>query len=111
MIEITRGDTKSFKFQRKNTDGEVIKAKADEVTFSVKENYYTKVAPITKKLSRGEIQFDDEAFYHFKIEHDDTKDMPYGSYVFDIEVKYNDEVKTPLIDTIKITEEVTFDDE
>lgn len=110
MIELTRGDTQGFKFQRQTVNNEVINIKADEVTFTVKSNYYTTKVLLQKKLSKDEITFDDDSFYHFKINHDDTKNMPYGEYAFDIEVRYNEDVKTLLKGEFIIKEEVTTDE-
>ncbi len=110
MIELTRGDTQNFKFQRQTVNNEVINIKADEVTFTVKKNYYDSKIVLQKKLSEGNITFDDDFYYHFKITHNDTKELSYGKYVFDIEIRYDEEVKTPLKGLFFIKEEVTFDE-
>ena len=109
MIELTRGDTGRFKFRRKAKNGDVVRKKADEVTFTVKESYYSKNPVIQKKLSAGSITFDEtDCYYRFKINEEDTKKLSYKSYVYDIEVRFEDNVKTIKKGDFVIDEEVSF---
>ena len=40
LIEITRGDHKSYKFLRKTKDGEIITEKPQKMYFTVKKSFY-----------------------------------------------------------------------
>lgn len=104
-MEITRGDTKALYFQRK-VNGEPILTEAQEVYFTIKNNYYEKNYLIQKTLD--DMTFDEEGKYHFVINPEDTDKLNYGDYVFDIEVKTDTYTKTIAKGIFKITEEVTF---
>ena len=41
-MKMRRGDTKFYKFQRKDKNGEVITEKAEKVYFTVKKNFIAK---------------------------------------------------------------------
>ncbi len=108
-IELIRGDTFMFKFQRKNINDEVIKAQAEKMWFTVKKNYKTSDVLVQKTLKDNTIIFDKDYFYHIVLEHDDTKNLKYKTYVYDIQVENNGYVQTIGIGTITITNEVTFE--
>ena len=107
-MEIIRGDTQQYKFQRKDVDGNVITQQATKVYFTVKENYNVNKVLIQKTIE--DMTFDSDGTYHFAITADDTNNLYYGNYVYDIEVKQgNDYTKTIAKGVFKITEEVTFE--
>lgn len=105
-MNITRGDTKSFKFQRKS-EGQPITAEADNIYFTVKYSNSVEDALIQKTIS--DMTFDENYFYHFTILPSDTNGLEYGNYSYDIEVKVGDTyVKTIAKGTFTIEEETTF---
>ena len=104
-MQLTRGDTKALKFQRKS-EGQVIKTVADNIYFTVKKNNSTNDVIFQKTIN--DMTFDDEGFYHFTINPIDTNNLSYGEYVYDIEVKIDNYVKTIAQGTLSITKEVTF---
>lgn len=87
-IGMTRGDTKGFRFQRKYKDDEgeeqVITQIADELYFTVKKSYRDKDFLLQKKLS--DMEFDEQGVYHFVINPEDTNDLDFGTFVYDLEV-------------------------
>lgn len=108
-MEITRGDNKTFKFQRKDSAGAVIKYPASEVFFTVKYTYNHTTFVIQKKLSEGTIVFSDSDFYYrFEIIPTDTDTLTYGDYVYDIERIYLGKKLTIAKGIFTITEEATF---
>lgn len=107
-MEFTRGDTYKFKFQRLDSENQPIMTKAEKMWFTVKSDYYTKNIKIQKTLDNG-IEFTEDGFYHITIQHEDTKDLTYGTYVCDIQVENSNVVQTIFKDTITLTNEVTFD--
>lgn len=109
-LEMTRGDTLKFKFQRKTENEEVIKEKVDEMYMTFKKSIYSKDILFQKSLKDGTITYDSETgYYHAVIEPKDTENLSYyDDYVFDIEITHNNVVKTILKGTLNLTEEVTF---
>lgn len=106
-MEFTRGDTKKYKFQRKDVNSNVIELESQKMWFTVKDNVNTDEILIEKTLDNG-ITFDDEFYYHILIEHEDTKYLEYKSYVCDIQVENDGVVTTIYHDYLTLTSEVTF---
>lgn len=109
MLNIIRGDTKFYKFQRVNkANDEVITTKPDEMYFTVKFDYNVEDVLFQKALDNG-IKFDEEnKYYYFVIKPEDTNNLPYGKYVYDIEVTEGSKITTIAIGEINLNEEVTF---
>lgn len=109
-LEMIRGDTYILKYQRKDFDGEVIKKKPDKMWFTVKKNYKTSEKAIEKTLEDENIFFnEDDYYYRIILEHEDTKDLKYKTYVFDVQVETDNIVQTICLGTITLTNEVTFE--
>lgn len=105
-MQLTRGDTKKYYFQRKNKDGEVIIDAPSAIYFTVKRQYFDQDPLIQKTLD--DMTLDADGTYHFTIEPTDTDGLKYGTYVFDIQV-VNANVKTTIAKgNLVVTEEVTF---
>lgn len=81
-IGINRGTSISLKVQRLDIDGEPILKTAQEVYFIVKKRWTDKTALITKDLS--DMNFDNQGYYHFTIFPNETENLPYGQYVWDL---------------------------
>lgn len=109
MLNIIRGDTKYYKFKRINKlDGNIITTIPDKMCFTVKFDYNVEDVLIQKTLD-NEIKFDEEnSYYYFTILPEDTNNLPYGKYVYDIEITEKSKVTTIAIGEIELTEEVTF---
>lgn len=108
-IEIIRGDTKSFKFQRKTTNNEVITEKPDKMFFTVKSGYYSKDYLFQKRLDTDIIYKEEDNYYYFTINPKDTNELDYDdNYVFDIEIIKGDTVKTIAKGKFAVKKEVTF---
>lgn len=104
-MELVRGDTAKFKFRRYNADGNVIGTIADEIYFTVKVNSYTQECVLQKKLE--DMTFDEDYYYHITINPEDTDELDYGTYRYDIEV-VQDGNKTTTVGELILKEEVTF---
>lgn len=106
-IEFIRGDTKPLKFQIKDNLGNVIKMDdGEELIFTVKKNYNTKDFVLQKKLSDGDITYKD-GYYYITLMHEETANLRYGTYVYDIQLMSGDIVSTLILGTITLTQEVT----
>lgn len=104
-MRIIRGDSKTFTFQRKNKNGEVIAEKPDKMYLTIKQNEYEKQALIQKTFDDG-IIFENGTYYVDFLPKD-TDDLSFGEYVYDIEIINGDIVKTIKKDTFIIDSEVT----
>ena len=106
-IEFIRGDTQYIKFQLKDGSGNPIQLEDDEkIYFTLKQNSNSKKVLLQKKFP-ADISFAD-GYYQLELSSKDTSKLAYGSYQYDIELKINDFVKTLLMGTITLTEEITF---
>lgn len=105
-MKIIRGDTKSYKFQRKDAEGHAITQKADKIYFTVKKNNQV-LEPIFQKTI-DDMTFDNDGTYHFTIEPEDTNNLEYGNYYYDIERIYEGNKKTISRGQFKVDYEITF---
>lgn len=104
-MELIRGDTFAFRFKILSKDNQVIPEEdIKELYITFKKNANLEQILFQKKLS--EVTFTDE-YYHVIFKPEDTEKLPYGDYVFDIEVTTNNEVRKTKVCEIKLTEEVT----
>lgn len=104
-MELIRGDTGKYKFRRRNADGNIIGTKADAIYFTIKKDAYTDDFVLQKTLE--DMEFDEDYYYHFTIAPEDTDDLDYGTYRYDIEV-VQDGNKTTTVGEFVLKEEVTF---
>ena len=106
-MEIRRGDTKSFRFQRKS-NGQPITEIAEKIYFTVKKSSSRQEVLFQKTID--DMDFDENYFYHFTIYPEDTNNLKYDdNYKYDIEVKIGDNyVKTIALGQFELKEEVTF---
>ena len=106
-ISFTRGDTQFLQFQIKDANGDLIElTDGDVVYFTVKQNANSKKIMFQKKYP-DDIGYSDGYFY-FVINSQDTSNLAYGQYQYDIELKSGEYVKTLGMGTIELTEEITF---
>lgn len=109
MIKLTmpRGDIRNIKFSISDSTG-VITDSFDEVYFTCKRGFTQQNYIFQKKLSDNTITFDAEGYYHLVITSEDTSDLTYGDYVFDIEIVNGTSLKQTTVGKLTITEEATF---
>ena len=108
-MNITRGDTKTFIFQRKDINNQVIAQKPDEMYITIKRNTELQSFIIQKRLNDGSITYDEETnYYSFTILPIDTNNLEYGDYKYDIEIIEAGKVRTIKKGIFTIEEEVTF---
>lgn len=103
-MRIIRGDSKTFTFQRKDKDKNVITEKPDKMYLTIKQNEYEKQALIQKTFDNG-IRFENDTYYVDFLP-EDTDDLSFGEYVYDIEIINGDIVKTIKKDIFVIGSEV-----
>lgn len=105
-MNLVRGDTGAFKFQRIDSSGNPITSVPDELYFTVKKSYTYSSAVLQKAMS--DMTLDGEGVWHFVIAPEDTESLEYGTYVYDIEVTTGDYIKTIAKGRLKIEEEATW---
>ena len=106
-FEFPRGDTKRFKFQLKDSEGNVlVLSNSDQLYFTVKDNSRSITPLFQKKIGNGIVYSD--GYYYVTINPSDTNSLDYRSYGYDIELKSDGIVKTLIIGEITLTEEYTF---
>lgn len=105
-LEFTRGDTQFLKFQLKDGLGNAISPSIEDIIyFTVKQNQNSSKVLIQKKYPDN-IEYQD-GYFIFTLNSEDTSDLAYGTYQYDIELKSGDYVKTLAFGTITLTNEIT----
>lgn len=102
-----RGDTMPVSFELTDSNGNELDFSSAEVYFTVKKSYATQNYILQKKKSTGGITINGKKGT-LVLEHNDTAELSYGNYVYDIQVKSGDYVKTLVIGTITLTNESTW---
>lgn len=110
-IKLTRGDTLCLKVNIMK-DGEPYEVQADDVVrFALKRNKikadksgYSDEEPLILK----ELTLNDDNDLMLTLDPEDTKQLPFDTYVYDIEIKFSDGAVDTFIDkaAFKLTEEV-----
>lgn len=110
MIEFYRGDTYSFKFQRKR-NGEAIESpeENDRIYFTVKNGDYDSALKIFQKsLDNGIVFNDEDSSYHCTINPNDTDGLNYQDYYYDIEVITSSYKRTIASGILRFKKEITL---
>ena len=105
-FEFPRGDTCPLSFDITDNEGNPLDLTSTEIYFTLKNNYNTSTALLQKKKSTGGITVDENKC-SLVLTHDDTAEMSYGKYVYDIQIKSSTYVKTLALGQITLTNEST----
>ena len=106
-FEFPRGDTCPVSFDITDANGDELDLSSSEIYFTVKKSYRTSNYIIQKKKSSSEITIDGTKG-NLVLTHNDTAELNYGTYVYDIQIKSGDYVKTLALGTISLTNESTW---
>ena len=104
---MARGDIETKQFLLKNSSGQTFSTEPDEIYFTVKTSANDKDFIFQKRLSTGGIAKIETGKYQFTILPDDTNNMKYGNYAFDIEVVKHGMIKKTFCGTLVLDKEVT----
>ena len=104
-IAVNRGDSANFPLEITRADGSQFipdETAGEQLTFTVRQGHKAEKFPILiqKKITGTRIE----------VEPEDTENLEYGSYIFDIEAKYMEdelETKTVIIGQFNVLVEVT----
>ena len=106
-FEFPRGDTTPVSFELTDSSGNELDFSSAEVYFTMKKSYATQNYVLQKKKSTGDITFEGNKGT-LVLEHNDTAELKYGNYVYDIQIKSGSYVKTLALGTITLTNESTW---
>lgn len=102
-IQLTRGDTARLSVSISNdlTNSDYVMREEDTLRLTVKRSV-NDTTPLFQKVVKGSSQF--------YIEPSDTKDIPFGRYLYDVELTTaNEDVYTVIVPTtFEILKEVTY---
>jgi hypothetical protein len=97
-IELVQGDTSSiYKFQRKNADGEAIITQPQKMWITFKDTCNCEDSLFQKTLDNGITYNTEDNYYRFQILSEDTAELPYGIYGFDIAILNEEGAKKTLL--------------
>ena len=86
-IEIIQGDTSpTYKFQRITSNGDVITTLPHKMWITFKKDTKTEKALIQKTLENGIEYNSEDNYYRFRLLHEDTANLCYGTYGFDVAI-------------------------
>lgn len=105
-LSMIRGDTKFFKFQRKDASGDVITDAPDQMFFTVKEMSLPDDYLIQKTIE--DMAMDENGVWRFSIMPEDTDELVPGRYRFDLQITADNVKTTVAIGQFTIEDEVTF---
>ncbi len=112
-FEFPRGDTPPISFRITDLDLQELDLENAEIYFTMKKNANVTNFILQKKYSTGEITVDGDQG-SFIMEHEDTANLKYGNYWYDIQIMLPREgttkpyVKTLAVGHITLTNESTF---
>lgn len=110
-MELIRGDYKTIKIVRKDLQGNIIKVAPEEMWLTCKKSEHTLDILFQKKLSDGSIIFNETTGeYTINLEEEDTMNIEYGLYYYDIAILADEKKKTLHLGELRITKHYTFNE-
>lgn len=106
MLSFTRGNTKRYKFKRRDIHNNVIEVEPQSLYFTIVKNPKTAPEALVQK-SLEDFEYTQDGFWHFRIESEDTADLPYGKYFYDIEVTQDNVTTSIAKGWLELTYEAT----
>ena len=109
-IIMPRGDLYPVRFQIYETATEITHIDFSQIYMTCKKNNKERTPLFQKSLSSGTITKIDDGDYQFFIEPEDTNDLQFGEYVFDIELINDSDprIKQTVSGTLRLAEETTW---
>ena len=98
-INVVKGDVSDvYRFKRTLSDDVVIKTLPQKMWITFKDNTWQKKELFQKTLENGEIEYSEEDnYYRFRIKSEDTNNLDYGTYCFDIAIRNEEGEKKTLL--------------
>ena len=108
MQEFVRGDTFAFKFLLTMQDGTAVKKEDIDTLFITCRKFASKESPIIFKKTLEDVEIDTDGYCHAIFNPEDTQELIYDSYFFDIEVTLKGGFRKTKLFQFKITKETTI---
>ena len=102
-----RGDIYPVRFTIYESETEITTIDFTQIYMSCKKSVKDTDVLFQKSLSSGTIVKLGDGNYQFRIEPEDTNNLQFGEYVFDIELIYENDIKQTIYGTLRLSEEVT----
>ena len=107
-LEFTRGDSYPFYFSIKDKEGTTL-TKEDIQTLTLTcRKYPDKNFPEIFSKNIEDFELGEDNCYHCEFKPEDTQDLRYDTYYFDIEVVLKNGYTKTLFSSFKLTKECTF---
>lgn len=103
-ITMIKGDTLAFGVEIFDQFG--VYMDIDEAYFTCKKSYSDNVPTFQKSMNNG-ISKDDTGRYRVRVAPDDTKNIEYGRYFYDFQVRKDEDVFTIMRGVLDIEQDVT----
>lgn len=106
-MNFVRGDTLPFKFSLTHSDGTVIEKSEISTLILTCRKFNKSEYPILFEKDISDFTFEDD-YYHCVFNPEDTQELDYGTYNFDIEITLKSGYRKTLKSQFRITEEDTI---
>ena len=106
-ISMPRGDMREQAFSVKLNQEPFLDA-FDEIYFTVKKTFKDINYLFQKRMTAGDIVSVGDGMFQFIILPEDTNELNFGDYVFDIELVISGRLKRTYVGTLSLTPESTY---
>lgn len=108
-IIMPRGDLYPVVFQVYETETELTHIDFTQIYMTCKKTNKDRTPLFQKSLTNGDIVKVSDGEYKFSIEPEDTNNLQFGEYTFDIELlNDNPRIKQTITGTLRLSEETTW---
>lgn len=107
-FKFVRGDTMPFKTPINLKDGTSIRTEDIGTLFITAREKPLITAPIIFQKTLEDVTIDQEGYLHVIIEPEDTQELPYGEYFFDIQITSKTNYRKTRLFKFKLTGETTI---
>ena len=108
-MKFIRGDTQPFKFKITDKDGKSISSENIKTLILTCRKYNLKSSAVLFDKNKEDFTFKDD-YWHSEFKPEDTRELDYGIYNFDIECTLKDGTVKTLKSQFEITDEDTIYD-
>ena len=107
-MEFIRGDTFAFKFSIKLANGQIPTKEDISTLFVTVRKYATRSSAIIFEKTLEDVEIDEDGYCHVKFNPEDTENLLYGSYFFDVEITTTGGYRKSKLFQFNLTKETTI---
>lgn len=107
-MQFVRGDSFYFRILLKDIDNKPINNNHIKELFITFRKYANNDSPILFQKNINDVSIDDLGYCHVAFLPEDTQDLSYGKYYFDMEVTLNNGYRKSRLYEIELTKETTI---